>query len=99
MSPYGPLDQFAQPFPNEALDQFREDARRFGIWLIPGSMFEKREDGRIYNTSVVINPEGEIVAKYSKMFPFKPYEQGIASGTEFCVFQFRHFEIHILHFV
>ena len=61
LSPYGPLDQFAQPFPNDALGQFQEDARRFGIWLIPGSMFEKREDGRIYNTSVVINPDGEIM--------------------------------------
>ncbi|MCV2889147.1 carbon-nitrogen hydrolase family protein [Ruegeria aquimaris] len=86
LAPYGPLDHYAQPFPNDALAQFQEDARRFGIWLIPGSMFEKREDGRIYNTSVVINPDGEIVAKYSKMFPFKPYERGIASGTEFCVF-------------
>jgi len=86
LAPYGPLDQFAQPFPNDALTQFQEDARRFGIWLIPGSMFEKREDGKIYNTSVVINPQGEIVSKYSKMFPFKPYEAGIASGTEFCIF-------------
>jgi len=86
LAPYGPLDQYAQPFPNDAIAQFQEDARRFGIWLIPGSMFERREDGRIYNTSVVINPAGEIVAKYSKMFPFKPYESGIASGTEFCVF-------------
>ncbi len=86
LAPYGPLDQFAQPFPNDALAQFQEDARRFGIWLIPGSMFEKRDDGRIYNTSVVINPDGEIVSKYSKMFPFKPYESGIASGTDFCVF-------------
>ena len=86
LAPYGPLDQFAQPFPNDAISLFQEDARRFGIWLIPGSMFEKREDGRIYNTSVVINPQGEIVAKYSKMFPFKPYEHGISSGTEFCVF-------------
>ena len=86
LAPYGPLNQFAQPFPNDAIAQFQEDARRFGIWLIPGSMFEKREDGRIYNTSGVINPEGEIVSRYSKMFPFKPYEQGIASGTEFCVF-------------
>ncbi|SEW18846.1 Predicted amidohydrolase [Cognatiyoonia koreensis] len=86
LAPYGPLDQFAQPFPNEALTQFQEDAKRFGIWLIPGSMFEKLPDGRIFNTSVVINPEGEIVAKYSKMFPFKPYEQGISSGTDFCVF-------------
>ncbi|WP_171173716.1 carbon-nitrogen hydrolase family protein [Ruegeria sp. HKCCD8929] len=86
LAPYGPLDQFAQPFPNDALAQFQDDARRFGIWLIPGSMFEKLADGRIFNTSVVINPQGEIVKKYAKMFPFKPYEQGIASGTDFCVF-------------
>ena len=86
LAPYGPLDQFAQPFPNDALAQFQQDARKYGIWLIPGSMFEKKPDGRIFNTSVVINPQGEIVAEYSKMFPFKPYEHGISSGTEFCVF-------------
>ena len=85
LAPYGPLDRYAQPFPNDAIAQFQEDARRYGIWLIPGSMFEKR-DGLIYNTSVVIDPQGEIVAKYSKMFPFRPYEVGISSGTEFCVF-------------
>jgi len=86
LAPYGPLDRFAQPFPNEALAQFQQDARRHGIWLIPGSMFERRADGRIYNTSVVIDPQGEIVAKYAKMFPFRPYEKDIAAGTEFCVF-------------
>ena len=86
LAPFGPLDKYAQTFPNDTLYQFQEDARRHGVWLIPGSMFEKREDGRIYNTSVVINPEGEIVTKYSKMFPFRPYEAGIAAGTEFCVF-------------
>ena len=86
LAPYGPLDQFAQPFPNEVLKQFQEDARRYGIWLIPGSMFEKKPDGRIFNTSVVINPQGEIVTKYSKMFPFRPYEAGISAGTEFCIF-------------
>ncbi len=86
LAPYGPLDRFAQPFPNEAISQFQADARRYGIWLIPGSMFEKKPDGRVFNTSVVINPQGEIVARYSKMFPFRPYEDGISSGTEFCIF-------------
>ncbi|TMV04284.1 carbon-nitrogen hydrolase family protein [Ruegeria sediminis] len=86
LAPFGPLDRFAQPFPNDTLQQLQDDARRFRIWLIPGSMFEKTEDGRIFNTSVVINPDGEIVAKYSKMFPFRPYEAGISAGTEFCVF-------------
>ncbi len=86
LAPFGPLDKFAQSFPNDTLDRFQEAARRHGVWLIPGSMFEKKEDGRILNTSVVIDPDGEIVARYSKMFPFRPYEAGISAGTEFCVF-------------
>jgi predicted amidohydrolase len=86
LAPYGPLDRFAQPIPNDVIAQFQAAAVRYGIWLIPGSMFEKLEDGRIFNSSVVINPAGEIVAKYSKMFPFRPYEAGVSAGTEFCVF-------------
>lgn len=86
LSPYGPLDRFAQPFPNEVIEQFQADAHRHGIWLIPGSMFERGEDGLIRNVAVVINPAGEIVAKYAKMFPFRPYEAGIEAGREFCVF-------------
>lgn len=86
LAPFGPLTRFAQPFHNAVLDAFREDARRHGIWLIPGSMFEKAEDGRIYNTSAVINPDGEIVAKYRKMFPFRPYESEVEAGTDFCIF-------------
>lgn len=86
LASYGPLPKFAQPFDNDVLTQFRADARRHNVWLIPGSMFEKTPDGRIFNTSVVIDPQGEIVARYSKMFPFRPYEAGIEGGTEFCVF-------------
>lgn len=86
LAPFGPLDRFAQPFPNDVIQQFQDDARRHKIWLIPGSMFEKTETGAIRNTSVVINPDGDIVAKYSKMFPFRPYEAGIEAGTDFCVF-------------
>jgi len=86
LAPFGPLHRYAQPFPNQQIEHFCVDARRHGVWLIPGSMFEKAEDGRIYNTSVVISPQGEIVAKYRKMFPFRPYEAHVDAGTEFCVF-------------
>jgi predicted amidohydrolase len=82
----GPLHRFAQPFDNEAIEQFCEDARRHKVWLIPGSFFEKAGDGKIYNTSVVIDPQGELVTSYRKMFPFRPYEVDIEAGTEFCVF-------------
>jgi predicted amidohydrolase len=86
LAPFGPLHKFAQPLMNESLEKFQEDAKRHNIWLIPGSMFEKTDEGKIYNTSVVINPAGEIVSTYRKMFPFKPYEIEIESGTDFCVF-------------
>jgi predicted amidohydrolase len=86
LAPFGPLPRFAQPFLNETVDRFRDLARRHRIWLIPGSMFEKADDGLIYNTSVVINPDGDIVTSYRKMFPFRPYEAGVAAGTGFCVF-------------
>ena len=85
LAPFGPLPRFAQPLENEVIDQFRADAARHHVWLIPGSMFEKA-DGLIYNTSVVIAPDGSIAASYRKMFPFRPYEAEIAAGTEFCVF-------------
>ncbi len=86
LAAFGPLTRFAMPFENEIIDQFRADARRHNLWIIPGSMFEQAPDGRIFNTSVVIDPQGQIVAKYRKMFPFRPYEVGVEAGTEFCTF-------------
>ena len=60
-------------------------ARKIRRWVIPGSMWETEGD-KIYNTSVVISPNGDIVAKYRKMFPWLPYESGTAAGDSFCVF-------------
>jgi len=40
----------------------------------------------LYNTAFVISPEGEIVAKYRKMFPWLPYATGTTPGDQFCVF-------------
>jgi len=86
LAPFGPLTKTALPLRNETIDRFCEAARNHNVWLIPGSMFELAEDGKVYNTSTVINPQGEIVKSYRKMFPFRPYEAGVEAGTEFCVF-------------
>ena len=83
---YGPLTHTAQEFPGEFEEEMRKMAVKHNIWLLPGSVFEKRDD-RIYNTASVINPQGEVIARYSKMFPFYPYEVGVAAGHEFCVFE------------
>ena len=75
----------ALPVPNDVEKTYQELAARHKIWLIPGSLYEQAADG-IYNTAPVINPEGVVIARYRKMFPFMPYETGVESGTEFCVF-------------
>ncbi|MCP5086403.1 MAG: carbon-nitrogen hydrolase family protein [Rhodobacteraceae bacterium] len=81
----GPSLPSAQPMGGEYEQAFGEMARKHDIWLVPGSIFEKR-DGKIYNMTPVLNQSGEIITRYRKMFPFTPYEDGTEPGTEFCVF-------------
>jgi len=74
----------AMPGPAEAV--FCEAAAHHGIWLVPGSMFESA-GGKIYNTTPVISPEGEVVSRYRKQFPWLPYEKGVTPGQDFSVFE------------
>jgi predicted amidohydrolase len=82
---YGPLTHNAQEVPGAFEQEMCAAAAKHGVWLLPGSIFEKR-NGKIYNTASVIDPEGNVVTRYSKMFPFYPYEVGVAAGHEFCLF-------------
>lgn len=86
---FGPLTYTAREIPGDFEREMQSMAKKYGIWLLPGSIFEKSGD-HIYNTATVINPEGEIVTRYRKMFPFYPYEVGVTPGTEFCVFDVPH---------
>jgi predicted amidohydrolase len=85
LATHGPLLQHAQTLPGGAEEAFQEMAARHRVWLINGSMYERR-DGAIYNTTSVIDPDGRVIGRYRKMFPFVPLEQGVAPGTEFLTF-------------
>lgn len=82
---HGPLTLHAQHFPNNEEDDFCQLAKKHGIWIIPGTMFQKKDD-KIFNTASVINPEGKVVGRYNKLFPFYPYETGVTGGDEFLIF-------------
>lgn len=81
---YGPLTFYAQDYPNDTLHRFCDTAKKYGIWIVPGTMFRK-DNGKIYNTASVINPEGEIIGRFDKLFPFYPYEEGVTGGNEFLI--------------
>ncbi|PLW83878.1 carbon-nitrogen hydrolase family protein [Kineobactrum sediminis] len=85
LATFGPGVQHAQPLPSDIEAHYCRLAAEHGIWLVPGTLFE-RDGEEVFNTLPVINPAGEVVARYRKMFPFFPYEQGVACGTDFVVF-------------
>ncbi len=85
LSAYGSGTARAESPGGRTEEEFCSIARALGIWLIPGSFYVRTRDS-VFNLSPVINPAGEVVARYRKMFPFLPYETGVAAGTEFVVF-------------
>lgn len=90
LAPRGPRHVNAEPMPGPTEQKLCALARETGLWLIPGSMFERTigPDGHevIYNTTPVIDPTGTVIRRFRKLFPFRPYEKDVAGGTEFCVF-------------
>ena len=85
LATYGGWTGNAQPLPSDTENRYCALAAKHKIWLIPGSLYESTDRG-IFNTAPVINPDGIVITRYRKMFPFMPYETGVESGTEFCVF-------------
>jgi formamidase len=79
-------DEVAVPVPGPLTDALGEIAREAGVWLVPGTVFERGEDGRLHNTAPVISPQGELVARYRKIFPWQPHEE-CAPGDEFVTFE------------
>lgn len=81
----GHLAASHQTIPGPLSDRLCALARGERRWLLPGSLYE-REGSQLFNTAIVISPDGEIVAKYRKVFPWYPYEAEFTAGEDFCVF-------------
>lgn len=79
------MHQIAEPIPGPTTGRIAALAKETGLWLVPGSLYERGVDGKVYNTAVAVSPLGEIAATYRKIFPWQPYEQ-TAPGREFVVF-------------
>lgn len=84
LAAYGPSIGRAEPPGGRAETKFCQMARDNEVFLLSGSTFQV-ENGQISNVALVIDPSGKVIARYRKMFPFRPYEEGVTPGESFCV--------------
>lgn len=87
---YGEVDR------GETWNELSSIAKELKIYLIAGSVPVLGEDGKVYNTSYVFNPEGVEIAKHNKMHLFDIDIEGgqtfkesetLSGGNEVTVFE------------
>jgi predicted amidohydrolase len=79
-----PWEATAEPLHGETAQILREAAIDCGILLHGGSILERTPDGKLYNTSLVFDAEGELLAGYRKIhrFGFDKGEAAVMSPGE-----------------
>lgn len=86
LASYGVKAIYAQKKNSDVELFYSKLAKKHRVWIVPGSYLEKSGND-IFNTAPVINPKGEIIARYRKIYPFLPYENNISAGNKFVVFE------------
>lgn len=56
----------AEAVPGPTTEVLSRAARQHGVVLLGGSVYEKANDGRYYNTAALFNPDGSLVGTYRK---------------------------------
>jgi predicted amidohydrolase len=80
--------EMAEPIPGPSSHFLGELAAKHDLYLVAGLV--EREGRLIYNTAVLLGPDGRLVGKYRKVsLPTSELEQGIMPGSEYPVFTTR----------
>ena len=92
--------QLAEKIPSEITSLLSKSAKENELIIIGGSLFEKGNNGRFYNSSVIFDNKGKILGKYSKVhIPYDPYffeKDYFTSGEEYKVFDTPYAKIGVL---
>lgn len=57
-------------YPDRLMDAFSERAKKYKTYIVGGSVYNRRENGKIYNTALLFDREGNVVEHYDKVHLF-----------------------------
>ena len=82
------IEKCAEPLSGGFMTALRETARDAGVHVVCGS-YPEREGEKIYNTAVLLGPDGRIIGKYRKihLFPLMEENLHLTPGREIPVFE------------
>lgn len=72
--------------PGKTTEKIQEKAREYKVHVI-WPTYERGEQGIIYNTAVLIGPQGRIIGRYRKTHPFPIEREWTTPGNEVEVFE------------
>ncbi len=79
------LAEIAESIPGPSTEYFGKLSKTHGLYIVAG--LTERAGTVLYNTSVLLGPDGELVGTYRKVcLPREEIAQGITPGTEYPVF-------------
>ena len=81
----GQIREAAEPIPGPGIDRLAEFAARHHVWVHGGSVLEL-DDDRVFNTSVLFDREGALVATYRKIHLFDADPPAAVPSRESAVF-------------
>lgn len=79
--------ELAETVPGPTTDKLGQVAREFGFHLIAGISERDPESGRIFNSAVLINSEGEVAGAHRKVHLWDEERRYFTPGNEFKVFK------------
>lgn len=82
-----PPTAYPEPEEGGTLDAVRQMAQEHRLYLV-WPRYERAADGRLYNSSILVDRAGGIVGRYHKMFPtIGEMEEGILPGASCPIFE------------
>ena len=86
------------PIPGKVTERLSGIAKKYGVYLMPGSMIESAEkDGEkvIYNSIPIFGPDGSLIDVYRKMCPYYPVEGRFSMGERYVTFKIKEKDITV----
>ncbi|HZK02328.1 MAG TPA: nitrilase-related carbon-nitrogen hydrolase [Anaerovoracaceae bacterium] len=59
-----------EPIPEEFIQTFSTYAKTYNTYITAGSVINRKDDGKVYNTSLLFDRKGDIVGQYDKIHLF-----------------------------